>query len=103
MNNVNILQVGDKSIDLLNRDIDTIYLCKLEEYMEQTNTTIDELIKFISIEIDMLEKAKRQYIKAYRALPYLDSRTSVLAKLLIDIDKKLTSKTIKLKKYKEKL
>jgi len=95
----NILIEG-KEIVLSKRDVETIYLVTLEEYLGEAGLTKEELIKFKQAEIDMLEIAQQKYIKVYRELPYLDDRTSELGNLLNYIAKQITNKTTKLNKYR---
>jgi len=98
MNN-NII-VDGKEVDLSLRDIETLTLTTLEEYITLTGLTKDELIKFTQAEITMLDSARKKYITVYRELPYLDPRTNTLGNLLAYIEKRIASKTRKLKKYK---
>lgn len=88
-------------IDTSSRDVDTLYLCSIEQYLQETQTDVNHLITVIEAEISMLKIAKHKYTEVYRALPYMSDQSTPLSKLLTDITKMINKKTTKLKKYKE--
>jgi len=98
MNN-NII-VDGKEVDLSLRGIEVLTLTTLEEYVQKTGLSREELVKFTQAEITMLDSARKKYITVYRDLVYLDPRTNTLGNLLAYIEKRIASKTRKLNKYK---
>ena len=94
------ITIHGKSINLMDRGVDTMYLTDITDYITRTGLTKDELIRFTVAEIRMLESAQTEYTTAYRALEYLDDRTSAIGDLIVDIAKCIATKTAKLDKYK---
>ena len=93
--------IEDKNVDLESRCVETIYLVNIEEYLAKTGLSKEQLIQHTQAEIKMLEEARVRYGVAYRELKPLDFRSTDLSKLIGDIEKRISAKERKLKKYKE--
>lgn len=97
----NNISIDGKVISLTSRDVETLYLVNIEEYLAKTGLNKEQLIQHTQAEINMLEEARVRYGKAYREFKPLDFRSTDLSKLIGDIERRISNKERKLKKYKE--